>query len=116
MIATAPAPDDMVEINIADTGAGIAPEIAAQLFQPLVTSNRQGMGVGLSISRTIVEAHGGVDRATNPGGGTVIFLYSARCDQGGDRRCCLKRRRVCVIDDDDALRDSPTFPVAHGAD
>jgi two-component system, LuxR family, sensor kinase FixL len=73
MIATAPAPDNMVEISVADTGAGIAPEIAAQLFQPFVTSKRQGMGVGLSISRTIVEAHGGsITQRPNPGSGTVF--------------------------------------------
>ncbi len=62
VVATALAPDDMIEIAVADTGTGIAPEIAAQLFQPFVTTKRQGMGVGLSISRTIVEAHGGRSR------------------------------------------------------
>ncbi len=63
----------MVEIAVMDTGTGISEEIAAQLFQPFMTTKRHGMGVGLSISRTIIEAHGGQIRAEpNPGGGTVF--------------------------------------------
>ena len=75
VIATAPAENDMLEIKVTDTGSGIAPEIGAQLFQPFVTTKRQGMGVGLSISRTIIEAHGGTIAArSNPGGGTIFTL------------------------------------------
>jgi two-component system sensor kinase FixL len=48
-----------VEVTIEDTGAGIGQAIAPQLFQPFVTSKQNGMGIGLSICRTIVEAHGG---------------------------------------------------------
>jgi two-component system, LuxR family, sensor kinase FixL len=73
VISTAAAPEDMVAFNVADTGSGIAPEISAQLFQPFITTKRQGMGVGLSISRTIIEAHGGaIAPRPNPGGGTIF--------------------------------------------
>jgi two-component system, LuxR family, sensor kinase FixL len=66
---------DMVEIRVTDTGPGIAPEIATQLFQPFVTTKPNGMGVGLSISRTIIEAHGGKLWAQpNPDGGTIFCM------------------------------------------
>ena len=71
--------EGMVEIAVADTGPGIAPEIAAQLFQPFVTSKQHGMGVGLSISRTIVEAHGGrLWTEPNPQGGTIFRMTLRR--------------------------------------
>jgi two-component system, LuxR family, sensor kinase FixL len=74
-IATATQPNEMVEIRVSDTGPGIAPEIAAQLFHPFVTTKPNGMGVGLSISRTIVEAHGGrLWAEPNPRGGTIFRL------------------------------------------
>jgi two-component system sensor kinase FixL len=64
-----------IEIAVADTGPGLAPEVSAKLFQPFVTTKEHGMGVGLSISRTIIETHGGRLLAdANPGGGTVFRL------------------------------------------
>jgi two-component system sensor kinase FixL len=68
--------DGMVVVQIADTGPGIAPEVASRLFQPFVTTKPQGMGVGLWICRAIVEGHGGrLWTEPNPEGGT-IFSFS----------------------------------------
>ncbi|MFZ5670736.1 MAG: PAS domain S-box protein [Pseudomonadota bacterium] len=65
--------DDMVLVRVADTGPGIEPQVADRLFQPFVTTKAQGMGVGLSICRTIVEAHGGrIWVEPNEGGGAVF--------------------------------------------
>jgi two-component system sensor kinase FixL len=79
--------DQTIEIVVADTGPGLAPEVVAKLFQPFVTTKEHGMGVGLSISRTIVEAHGGRLLAeANPGGGTIfrMTLRSADPEDGND--------------------------------
>jgi two-component system sensor kinase FixL len=78
VISTAGGADGTLAISVADTGTGIAPEIMSHLFQPFVTNKRHGMGVGLSISRTIVEAHGGqISVEPNPAGGT-IFRFTLR--------------------------------------
>ncbi len=58
-ITTAPVESGMVELSVADTGPGISPKIAEQLFQPFITSKEKGMGIGLSICQSIVESHGG---------------------------------------------------------
>jgi len=75
LIRTRRAGTAQVEISVADTGPGLAPEVAARLFQPFVTTKPSGMGIGLSICRTIVEAHGGkLSAADNPGGGAVFTV------------------------------------------
>ena len=68
--------DGMALIGVADTGHGLSDEVAAQLFVPFVTTKRHGMGVGLSISRTIVEAHGGRIWAEPAKEGGAIFRFT----------------------------------------
>jgi two-component system sensor kinase FixL len=78
--------DGMVTVSVSDTGPGIDPEVRSQLFQPFVTTKSDGMGVGLSISRTIIDAHGGklwVD--DNPqGGATFRFSLPVAQERGED--------------------------------
>jgi two-component system sensor kinase FixL len=75
------------EVSVADTGPGIAPELAETLFQPFVTSKKNGMGLGLSICREIVEAHHGrLTAASRPGGGTVFRLTLPRFEPDNSDR------------------------------
>jgi len=75
------AEDDMACVSITDSGPGIDPEVSDRLFQPFITTKRTGMGVGLSISRTIIEAHGGRIWATVREGGTLFAFTLQRVDQ-----------------------------------
>jgi two-component system sensor kinase FixL len=63
----------VLHVTISDTGPGIAEEIAGQLFQPFVTTKAGGMGIGLSISRRIIESHGGdLSVSRNEAGGATF--------------------------------------------
>jgi two-component system sensor kinase FixL len=66
----------VLEVAVSDTGAGISPDALARLFDPFFTTKSAGLGVGLSISRGIVEAHGGEMRAENNESGGATFRFT----------------------------------------
>jgi two-component system sensor kinase FixL len=69
-------------VSVADSGSGIADDVLEKLFQPFMTTKPQGMGVGLSISRSIIEAHGGrIWAEANPRGGTIFRFTLPPADQ-----------------------------------
>jgi two-component system, LuxR family, sensor kinase FixL len=83
-LRTESGPDDLVTVSVEDTGSGVSEGIAEQLFQPFVTSKATGMGVGLSICRTIIEAHGGrIWFEPREGGGTV-FHFTLPAGEGSE--------------------------------
>jgi two-component system sensor kinase FixL len=68
--------DGFAKVTVTDTGAGIDEDVKARLFQPFMTTKKEGMGVGLSICRTIVEAHGGSIWAQNNPGRGASFAFT----------------------------------------
>ncbi len=81
-IAVRLADAETVRISVMDSGPGLDPAFRERLFQPFATTKAQGMGIGLSICRTIVEAHGGrIWAEDNPGGG-AIFVFTLPRESG----------------------------------
>ena len=75
--------DGSVEVAVRDRGRGIDRDDADRLFEPFFTTKAEGLGMGLSISRTIIEAHGGrLWFAANPEGGVTVRFVLMTSDQG----------------------------------
>ncbi len=72
-----------VELRVDDSGPGIAPQLNDRLFEAFVSSKPDGMGIGLSISRTIIEAHGGSLSAANREGGGASFRVTLPLAEAG---------------------------------
>lgn len=82
VIQAAPGEPGFVTVSVSDTGPGLAPEVASRLFQPFTTTKEQGMGVGLSISQSIVESHGGKIWAEPRRPHGVIFHFELPVAEG----------------------------------
>ncbi len=79
VLRTTPLDASNVLIEVCDTGTGVAPETLESIFQPFITGRPGGLGMGLSICRSIIERHGGkIWAANNPGGGANLVHRAAR--------------------------------------
>ena len=75
VIATEPGERGGVRITVTDHGHGVSPQLGDNIFHPFITTKRDGLGVGLAISRTIVQSYGGtLTYADNPAGGSIFTI------------------------------------------
>jgi len=90
VIGTAREADGQVCLVVSDTGMGFDPQAADRLFEAFYTTKSSGMGIGLSVSRSIIERHGGRIRATPNAGPGATFAFSVPCaptqEEGGAPR------------------------------
>ena len=75
-IHAVPHGDDMVQVSVIDPGPGLDADVASKLFQPFISTKAGGMGLGLSICQTIVEAQGGRIWLDRPDGGGTAFCFT----------------------------------------
>ena len=73
----------MIEVAVSDSGPGIPAETISRIFEPFFTTNANGMGMGLAISRTIIEAHGAKIWAENNSTGGATFYFALPTAAGG---------------------------------
>ncbi len=76
---------DQAQVTVSDTGVGIAPDALDKVFQPLYTTKAKGIGLGLALSRIIVEAHGGAIVVTSVVGKGTTFVVSLPRGRAQDR-------------------------------
>jgi len=111
--------DGRVDVAVCDSGPGIAPEDRGAVFEPFWTTRREGLGLGLPICRSIVQAHGGaIAVEPNPDRGVTFRFDLEGVAAAGDARgadapaeapaapAAAGAPAVCVVDEDAAVRES----------
>jgi signal transduction histidine kinase len=83
VIRTGPDDHDRVRLSVTDVGVGLEPQAADRLFEAFYTTKDEGMGIGLSISRSVIERHHGRLWAAPNNGPGVTFSFSIPCKQEG---------------------------------
>jgi signal transduction histidine kinase len=83
LIRTEPDDNDRVRLSVSDVGIGFEPQAADRLFEAFYTTKNEGMGIGLSVSRSIIEHHHGRLWATSNNGPGVTFSFSIPCRPEG---------------------------------
>jgi two-component system sensor histidine kinase HydH len=91
-----PGPNE-VELVVIDTGPGITPTVMSRLFEPFVSTKVTGLGLGLSISRRIVEEHGGRLVAENRPGGGACFVLSLPLRKASAQRSTQPQQSAAVV-------------------
>ena len=71
-----------MRVSVQDSGIGVNEEVMGRLFEPFFTTRSKGMGMGLSISRSIIEAHGGRLWAESNGLGGATFQFTLPSEEG----------------------------------
>jgi FixJ family two-component response regulator/signal transduction histidine kinase len=116
-ISVAPAADNRIRLAISDTGPGVAAEHREAIFEPFWTSRQEGLGLGLAICRSIVEAHDGVIAVEDnrDGGATFAVLLPAAAERPAEVNPpeipaatavpAVRGALVCIVDDDAAVRE-----------
>jgi C4-dicarboxylate-specific signal transduction histidine kinase len=97
--------DGLVALTVRDHGPGIAPELLGKIYEPFFSTKPDGLGMGLSICRSIAEAHGGRLRAANHPSGGAVFEFAlpvAKVDRQPETRR-IQERRIYANDRSDRL-------------
>ncbi|MGA9964299.1 MAG: PAS domain S-box protein [Terriglobales bacterium] len=99
LIRTEPDDNDRVRLSVSDVGIGFEPQAADRLFEAFYTTKNEGMGIGLSVSRSIIERHHGRLWATPNNGPGVTFSFSIPCRPEGLTSDSTRDSRIPSVSD-----------------